>query len=172
MGLWPALRLITSQKVQYLNNFFQFYLRQTQTPFCIQTVRETFLPGCGHVPLAGRTALWCSPFFLFKRRRSENLGTSSINHPRGSSPVTHTTIPRSHRRNCHDASCEIDYNKQRNWRGKWEPLRLTATWISDCWHAWAEGCHYKDGVLPKSTDELSVYSPCRLCIHECSQKWV
>lgn len=43
------------------------------------------------------------------------------------------TIPRSHRRSCHDASCEIDYNKHHDWHGKWEPLRLTATWISNYW---------------------------------------
>lgn len=65
------------------------------------------------------------------------------------------TIPRSHRRSCHDASYEIDYNKHHNWHGKWEPLRLTATWISTSWCVcvWNEGCHYEENEVPlKSTD--------------------
>lgn len=78
MTFWLALRLTASQKEQCLNNFFKLYQRQTQTPFFNPSVRQIFLPRCGHLPPLGCTALCCSTFFPHNTRVRTHGQTPSL----------------------------------------------------------------------------------------------
>lgn len=108
-------------------------------------------------------------FLLTDRRVRTRTQTPSLSQSFFTCPFTSFLQPSQNQNpdltgwSCHDASCEIDHSKHHGWNGKWEPLRLTATRISNSWCVCV--CVLKGAIMRRKVYHWRAQIGCQFSYH-------